>query len=328
MRSGKLAPDELRRLVLGKLGTRRPEVLVHAALGEDSAVVDVGSDVMVLSTDPITAAGERAGWLGVHVACNDIAAMGATPVAILATVLVPLSADTALLETIMDDMDRAARELGIEIVGGHTEVTPSIAAPILSMTSIGRAPADRIVRSSGARPGDSIVLVKWAGLEGTAILATDRIERLRGVVSEETIVAAQRCIDLVSVVREGPLAAELGATAMHDPTEGGVLGALWEMAEASDCGFELDADAVPIRDETRAVCEVFGVDPLRLISSGALLVTCPDGVRLVDEFRAQGLQATMIGHMTEEGCWIQRSGQRVPAEPVWRDELWRVLEAG
>lgn len=328
MKSGKLAPDDLRRLVLGRLGTRRPEVLVHAGLGEDSAVIDVGSDVLVLSTDPITAAGERAGWLGVHVACNDIAAMGAAPVAILATVLVPESADSSVIEKLMGDMDRAARELGIEIVGGHTEVTPGIVAPILSMTAVGRAPADRIVRSSGARPGDAVVLVKWAGLEGTAILATDHVERLRGQMSEEMILAAQGCIDLVSVAREGPLAAELGASAMHDPTEGGVLGALWEMAEASDCGFELDVHAVPIRDETRAVCQVFGVDPLRLISSGALLVTCPDGAALVREFQTQHLQAAVIGRITDEGRWIQRAGQRTLAEPVWRDELWRVLETG
>ncbi|MFN0071873.1 MAG: AIR synthase family protein [Chloroflexota bacterium] len=327
MKSGKLSPDDLRRLVLGKLGTRRADVLVHAALGEDSAVIDFGAESCVLSADPITAAGERAGWLGVHVACNDIAAMGAAPVGVLATVLLPEASEESVVAVLMDDMHRAAAELGIEILGGHTEVTPGILAPILSMTAVGRVPRERIVRSSGARPGDALVLTKWAGLEGTAILATDCASVLDGRLSAEMLGAAQRCIDLVSVVREGRAAAELGATAMHDPTEGGVLGALWEMAEASACGFELDVEAVPIRPETRAICDAFGADPLRLISSGALLIACPDGDGMVRGLQAQALTATVIGQVVEHERVLLHAGQRLPAGPVWRDELWRVLEA-
>jgi hydrogenase expression/formation protein HypE len=328
MRSGKLSPEDLRRLVLGRLGTRRTDVLVHAALGEDSAVIDLGAESCVLSADPITAAGERAGWLGVHVACNDIAAMGASPVGVLATVLLPESADEALVTTLMEDMHRAAEELGIEILGGHTEVTPGIAATILAMTAVGKAPRDRIVRSSGARAGDAIVLAKWAGLEGTAILSNDCADALTGRVAPALIAAGARCIDFVSVVREGLAAAELGATAMHDPTEGGVLGAIWEMAEASSLGFELDVAHVPIRDETKAICEVFGADPLKLISSGALLIACADGPAMVKGLHTQSLTATVIGRMLDAERVILRDGQREPAQPVWRDELWRVLEDG
>jgi hydrogenase expression/formation protein HypE len=326
MRSGKLSPDDLRRLVLGKLGTRRADVLVHAALGEDSAVIDFGAESCVLSADPITAAGERAGWLGVHVACNDIAAMGAAPVGVLATVLLPESADEALVSAVMNDMHRAATELGIEILGGHTEVTPGIAAPILAMTAVGKAPRDRIVRSSGARVGDAIVLAKWAGLEGTAILSNDCADDLTGRVAPALIAAGARCIDFVSVVREGLAAAALGATAMHDPTEGGVLGAMWEMAESSGLGFELDAERVPIREETQAICEVFGADPLKLISSGALLIACSDGPAMVEGLQAQSLTATVIGRMQGAERVVLCGGCREPAEPVWRDELWRVLD--
>jgi thiamin-phosphate kinase len=327
MESGKLSPEALQRLVLDRLGTRRSDVLVHAAFGEDSAVVDFGAECCVLSTDPITAAGERAGWLGVHVACNDVAAMGATPLGVLATILAPVSADEALISRLMSDMDRAARELGIEILGGHTEVTPGVSSLVLSMTAIGRAPRERIVRSSGAQPGNELVLTKWAGLEGTAVLAGDLAESLRPLVPAQTLAAAQRCIDLISVVPDGLAAADLGATAMHDPTEGGLLGALWEMAEASRCGFELDAESVPIRPESRAVCEAFGVDPLRLISSGALLVACPDGRAMVRGLVARSIPATVIGRITNTDRVVIEHDKRVPAEPVWRDELWRVLES-
>jgi hydrogenase maturation factor len=251
--------------------------------------------------------------------------MGAAPVGVSATILAPVSADEVLIAGLMDDMHRAAIELGIEILGGHTEVTPGVAGPILSMTAIGRAPRARIVRSSGAQPGDALVLTKWAGLEGTAILAGDLADSLRSVPTE-TLEAAERCIDLVSVVPEGLAAAELGATAMHDPTEGGVLGALWDLAEASQCGFELDAESVPVRLETRAVCAALGVDPLRLISSGALLIACPDGEAMAQGLDARSIPSAVIGRVTATERVVIREGERIPAEPVWRDELWRVLE--
>ena len=281
----------------------------------------------MLSADPVTAAGERAGWLGVHVACNDIAAMGAAPVGVLATVLLPESADEALVTALMEDMHRAAD--GLQALKSWVDTRrshPGIAATILAMTAVGKAPRDRIVRSSGARAGDAIVLTKWAGLEGTAILSNDCADDLTGRVAPALIAAGARCIDFVSVVREGLAAAELGATAMHDPTEGGVLGAIWEMAEASGLGFELDVDNVPIRDETKAICEVFGADPLKLISSGALLIACADGPAMVKGLHAQSLTATVIGRMLGAERVILRDGRREPAQPVWRDELWRVLE--
>jgi hydrogenase maturation factor len=327
VKSGKLSPEALQRLVLGKLGAQRTDVLVHAAFGEDAAGVDFGSECCVLSADPITAAGDHAGWLGVHIACNDVAAMGAAPVGVLATILVPELADEAVIAQLMDDMHHAATQLGIEILGGHTEVTPGVTSPILSMTAVGRAPRARIVRSSGAQPGNALVLTKWAGLEGTAILAGDLAARLAPMVSEETLAAARQCIELVSVVPEGLLGAELNATAMHDPTEGGILGALWELAEASHCGFELEADAVPVRPETRAVCAALGVNPLRLISSGALLVACPDGQAMVQGLQARSIAATVIGRVTTTERVVIQQGNRIAAEPVWRDELWRVLES-
>src|SRR5215210_110441 len=191
MRTGKLSPDVLRRLVLGRLGARRPEVLVHAALGEDAAAVSVGDEALVLTSDPITGAGRQAGWYAVQVACNDVAAMGATPIGVLATLLFPESAEEADVEAVMLDVDRAARELGIEVLGGHTEVAPGLQAPLIAMTAVGRAPRDRLLASANARPGHDLVLTKAVGLEGTAILATDFEHHLRGRLPAETISRAQ-----------------------------------------------------------------------------------------------------------------------------------------
>src|SRR3954453_6082010 len=298
LKTGKLDPATLRRLVLDQLGTRRDDVVVHARLGEDAAAVAFGDEVCVLSSDPITGAVANAGWYAVHVACNDIAAMGARPVGVLATLIFPDGAEEADLGRARADIHRAAGGLGIEVLGGHTEVALCVNAPIVSMTAVGRAPRDRLVTSGGARPGDTLILTKWAALEGTAILATDLAAHLEGKVAPDLIERAQGLTARLSVVRDGIRAAELGATALHDPTEGGVLGALWEMAEAAEIGFEVDASAVPLLEETRQVCGVFGADPLRLISSGAMLIACPDLARMLAGLAELRIPATPIGRVT------------------------------
>jgi hydrogenase maturation factor len=329
VRTGKLAPDLLRRLVLGRLGVRRPDVLVHAALGEDAAAVAVGpGEALVLTSDPITGAAANAGWYAVHVNCNDLAAMGARPIGVLATLLLPESAEEADVARLMADVDRAARELGIEVLGGHTEVAPGLASPLIAMTAVGRAPRDRLLASANARPGQQLVLTKAAGLEGSAILATDLADRLAAQLPAATLERARGFLAELSVVPEGLLAAELGAAALHDPTEGGLLGAVWELAEAAACGFELELSAVPVRPETRAICAVLAADPLKLIASGALLAATPDGTALVTGLRAAGFEAAVIGRLTAgpERTIIDGAARR-PAGPVLRDELWRILEA-
>ncbi len=328
METGKLSPADLERIVFPYLGTRRPDVLVRAAIGEDSAIIDFGEWVCVLSTDPITGAARNAGWLAVHVSCNDVAANGASPVGVLVTVLLSEDAGEEDLRALMEEVHQAASELGIEVLGGHTEVTPNLPATIISSTAIGKARKSRYVTSSGARVGDYLVLTKSAGLEGTAILATDFEDRLRSTLGDEIVARAQAFRREISVVREGIAAAELGATAMHDPTEGGVLGSIHEMATAAGLGVEVWADAIPVRDETRRVCEVFHADPLKLISSGALLIACPDGEAMVEGLARRGVSAAVIGRMIAEGRWIVSAGRRRDLGISYRDELWRILETG
>jgi hydrogenase expression/formation protein HypE len=327
LKTGKLDPATLRRLVLDRLGTQREDVVVHARLGEDAAAVAFGDEVCVLTSDPITGAGANAGWYAVHIACNDVAAMGARPIGVLATLLFPTSAEEADVARIAADIHRAAVELGIEVLGGHTEVAPGVNAPIVSMTAVGRARRDRLVTSGGTRPGDTLILTKWAALEGTAILAMDLEAHLQGRVSPELIARAQGLTARLSVVRDGIQAAELGATALHDPTEGGILGALWELSEASGHGFEVDASAVPILEETRQICAAFGADPLKLISSGAMLIACPDLARMLAGLAEHRIPATPIGRVTSRDRVVLVNGRHVPSGPVVRDELWRILEA-
>lgn len=326
MKVGKVPADLLRRLVYPHLG-RRPDVLVHAHLGEDCAAVDFGEWTAVLTTDPVTGAVRHLGRYAVHVACNDLATTGAEPVALLLTLLLREGSTPEDLEAIMREAGSAAASLGVEIVGGHTEVTAGIDHPIALVTALGRVRREALISTAGARPGHAVILTKSAGIEGTAILATDLAGRLRAVLDDGMVERAQAFVDRISVVPEGLTAAGAGAAAMHDVTEGGVLGGGWELAEAAGIGIEIRADAIPVAPETRAICDALGLDPLRLISSGAMLIATGDPDRVLAALHQARIPAAVVGVMTARTRAVRRDGQVQQLQPPDRDELWRALSA-
>jgi hydrogenase expression/formation protein HypE len=328
LRTGKLPPELLRELVLGRLGAARPETLVRAALGVDAAALAIDADwACVLTTDPITTATHGAGHLGVHVVCNDLAAMGAEPLGILATLLFPSDTPADRIAELTSEIDTTARQLDVEVLGGHTEIAPGIAAPLVVMTGVGRARRDRLLTAAGARVGDALVVTKAAALEGSHILSIDLRPQLTGRVSDALLDEAAAFGAELSVVPEARLAVGLGATAMHDPTEGGIVGAAWEMAEASGRGFRIEAARIPVREATRAICSALQIDPLRLIASGALLIACPDGTAMVSGLSEHGIAATVIGEVTAAGrSVVYADGSTDTITRLDRDELYRVLE--
>lgn len=325
--AGKLPPAMLESYVLRYSGSLRKEVLVPAALGEDSAVIDFGGDLCVVSTDPITAATEDAGSLVVHVSCNDVAASGAEPVAMLLTILMPVGTSADWVKRLMEQVHRTASNLGVQVAGGHTEVTPGLVAPILCGTVLGRAKRDRIINSGGARPGDRLLMTRAAGIEGTAILAADYPDYCRSVLGDQGYARALAMSEEISVVQHALLARDAGATAMHDVTEGGILGAAYEMASAAHCGVVVDRDRVPVSAETKLLCRDLSIDPLRLISSGCLLIASRDP----DKIKAalgEGV-CTEIGWFTQEEMGLVEGGKTKKLDPPVGDELWsakRTLE--
>lgn len=326
MKPGKVPPNLLESLVYSHLGARRPDVLVRPRVGEDCAVIDFGEWSAVITADPVTGAHRRLGWYAVHVACNDLATTGAEPVALLLTLLLTDRTTKLELEQIMRDAGAAAAGLGVEIVGGHTEVTPGIDHSMAAVTALGKAPKGKVLRAGGARPGDALLLTKGAGIEGTAILAADLVDRLGGRVDEATLARARGFIDRISVVPEGRIAAHAGANAMHDVTEGGVLSGAWELAEAAGIGVELWADEVRVEPETQTICRALEVDPLALISSGAMLIAAPDTKRVLQALENAGIPVRQIGVMTTRERVVVRGGSRVPLVPPDRDEMWRLLD--
>jgi len=325
MKAGKVPSEILKRLVYPHLG-RRNDVLLHAHLGEDCAAIAFGEWAAVVTTDPITGTQRHLGRFAMHVACNDLATTGAEPVAVLLTLLLRDGASTQELEMIMQEAGTAASILGVEIVGGHTEVTAGLMQTIAVMMAIGRAPKGKLISASGGAPGQTLILTKGAGIEGTAILATDLADYLNDKLGDQLVARAQDFIHRISVVPEGQIAARAGAAAMHDVTEGGVLAGAWEIAEASGCGVELWADHVPILPETAAICGALDVNPLALIGSGAMLIATAGPTETLGALSEAGIPATPIGILTAHERTIIRSKSRAPLVPPERDELWRILE--
>lgn len=315
MRLGKLDNDVLEALVLQKFIKRRPESLAAPQIGLDCATLDLAGDLAVLSCDPITSAGiAHLGRLTVNVCCNDAAAAGAEPVGMLVTLLAPPFATEAEIARIADDLADAARRANVDILGGHTEVTDAVTRYTTCSSVIARMSRDRIL--CGMQAGDAIVMTKWAGLEGTAIIVADYAQRL------DVVPAIPLDLDdALSVVPEGRIAMLHGAHAMHDVTEGGVLGALWEMASLYGCGVQLDSGAIPVLDATRDICAQLSLNPLRLIGSGSMLIACPDGKALVNALLAAGIHATLIGH-AEGDALLDQNGDAIA--PPGADEIYHL----
>jgi hydrogenase maturation factor len=251
-------------------------------------------------------------------------------VGVLATLLFPSGVEPEAIGELTAEIDATARALNVEVLGGHTEVAPGLVMPLVVMSGVGKAPRERLLTASGARPGDALVLTKAAALEGTHVLAGDLAARLLALgVTASVLSATAAYADELSVVPEARLAVQLGATAMHDPTEGGVVGALWEMAEASGCGFRVSVADIAVREPTRVICAALGVDPLRLIASGALLIACRAASAMVDGLRLHGIAAAHIGEMQDPATpklLVHADGREEEMTRLDRDELYRVLE--
>ncbi|MCL2493186.1 MAG: AIR synthase family protein [Clostridiales bacterium] len=330
MKKGKLENDLLTQLLVGRTGAARDEVLQGAGIGKDCAVLDFGSEICVLSTDPITAAPEILGTLAVHVACNDIAAHGVHPLAILLTILLPEQTEEAELREILRQANAAAKELDVQIAGGHTEITDAVTRPLLSTTAIGRAAKSRNGVTGDIRPGDRLFVTKTLALEGTCILAERREKELGNVLTDAELARAKAMISQISVVREGILAGEIGVSAMHDITEGGILGAVWETCLRGGVGAEIEMRALPFDDITLTACAYFGLDPMRLISSGSMLIVCPaEKTAALEKAMAEaGVPLYGIGAVTEISAGIilrDRKGGPLSIDPPGPDEIYKAV---
>ena len=320
MKLGKLDNETLERLILDRFQKTRSESFGAPRIGMDCAMLDFEGDLIVTSCDPITSADARhIGALSVHVNCNDAAAGGAEPVALLVTLLLPPDANEETIAMIAKDLQGAAALAGVDIVGGHTEVTDAVTRVTTCTTVLARTPKARML--CGAKPNDAIVMTKWAGLEGTMLIASDHADRLADV-PQEMIERARSLNRFLSVVPESHIAMRYGAHAMHDVTEGGVLGAVWELAAQTHCGAIVDLPSIPVLPETRAIADAVNLDPFRLMASGAMLIACKNGDEMKSALNDAGIPAAVIGRITERD-FVFSDGS--PLDPPGPDALYRLF---
>ncbi len=326
MEIGKLKESVLKRSVIKQLHVKRPEVGNGPGIGEDCATLQVGPDEeIVMSTDPITGTASDIGELAVTVSINDLASAGAEPIGILLTVLLTPRMREAKLKAIMEQVDNACKRYNVQVMGGHTEVTEAVNQPLISVTAVGKVKKGCMVSTGGAKPDMDIVITKWIGLEGTSIIAKDHEEELLTRLPQGLIDTAKGFDQYLSVLPESRVAVEHGVAAMHDITEGGIFGALWEMGEASGVGIDVDLKAIPVKQETIEVCEFFGINPYELISSGSMLIATNDGNGLVRKLADAGVAAAIIGKSNSSNDKRVISGDEVRfLEPPKADALYSV----
>ncbi|MBO3800674.1 MAG: AIR synthase family protein [Candidatus Brockarchaeota archaeon] len=325
---GKVPPEILEQIVFKNLGAKNRRVLVGPGIGVDNTVISLNGIKIVVSSDPVTGARENLGRIGVDVSTNDVATSGAKPEFLLVSLILPPGTREESIERIMRQASLEAWRLGVCIVGGHTEYAHIVENPIFVGTAIGWTKRRKLITSSGAKPGEEIVIIGEAGVEGTSILALDMRRKLKSMGVPTTILKrASMLVKSISIVKQALIAADY-VSAMHDPTEGGVLGGIYEICEASSTGCLVNLSSIPVRKETRIICEKLDLDPLKLISSGSLLATVKrdKSDKLIEKLRARGFKATVIGRITRGRRRVGiLEGKEVTIDEPPQDELWKAL---
>lgn len=333
MKNGKISESVLKRSVLKQLHTRNDRVTLKSAVGEDCAVIDFdGSqgDQIVTCTESFTLnVSDRnvRAKCAVYAALNNIYSAGARPIGIEMALLIPTIENEANLRETVRAIDAVCEEAGVVVLGGHTHVSRAVRNIIINITAIGEADKNVLTPSSAVRPGMDIIVTGYVGLEGTAILANEYKERLTERFSAAFINKSAAYIDVISTAKEAASAVGAGAAAIHDASEGGIFGALWDMAEASKVGLDIDLKKIPIRQDTIEISEFFDINPYKLLSGGSLIIAAMDGNRIVREIEKTGLNAVIVGVATDTNDRVLiQGGERRFLETAQTDEIYKVFE--
>ena len=327
MEIGKLPNDVLEKIVFSNIKKKRDEVIVRAGVGKDNAIIDFNRDLCIISTDPITGTEKDIGKLAINISCNDIAVSGGEPLGVLLTIMAPPNTTVKDIENIMIEAGRAACELNVEIIGGHTEITAAVNRMVLSATVIGKQNRNKIIDPSKVKVGDKIIMTKWAGIEGTSIIVKEMGEKWKEKLSIDEYEDALNMDNLLSVLKEGLILGKLGANYMHDITEGGVYGAVWEASKVIEKGVKIWKENIPIKEVTKRICESFDINPYRLISSGSMLAVVPSGniEEIKENFIKEGIKLSVIGEIIEEGIFVEEMGKKENISEPGSDELYKAL---
>ena len=329
MKNGKISESVLKRSVLKQLHTTSDRILFKPAVGEDCAVISMqagGQTKLVTATQTFTLDVSdkhvRANC-AVYDALNNIYAMGASPVGIELALLVPTTENEAVLRETVRAIDAVCEEAGIVVLGGHTQVSRAVKNIVVTVTAIGEAYEQALTPSSAAAPGMDVIVTGYVGLEGTAILANEKRAELETRFSKAFIDKSAAYIDHISTAMEAASAIGAGVAAIHDASQGGIFGALWE---ASGIGLDIDLKKLPIRQDTIEISEFFDINPYKLLSGGSLIIIAADGTSVVRELEKTGQNAAIVGATTDSNDRVLISGEeRRFLETAQTDEIYKVF---
>nr|WP_300004853.1 AIR synthase family protein [Tissierella sp.] len=327
MITGKLPNDLLEEKVFKYIKHTRDDILTGASVGEDNALVDFGEEVAVLSTDPITGAAGDIGRLALEISVNDISTSGGEAIGVLMTILAPKGTSYEDIEQIMKDAGETAERLNVEIMGGHTEITDAVNKVVVSTTVIGKVKKKDILKIHEIKNGDKVMVTKSIGIEGTSILLNDYESFFKDKMDSKMIEEGKGYGEKISVKEEGRLGGLLHVNYMHDITEGGILGAVWEAHKAIKMGIQIYEKSIPITDTTKTMCSILGINPMRLISSGSMLVIGDERIikEMIEKLEAMDISASIIGEVTDKGVYIERGERLEEIEPPQADELYSAI---
>lgn len=329
MKTGKVPESVLKRSVIKQVKVNRDKIVSGPGVGMDCGAVQIpDGEMLVMSTAPISGTAKDIGIYALMSAANNLAASGADPIGLTLTIILPPRTEEAVLRDLVKAIADKAKACGMAILGGHTETMDAVNVPVISITGVGKVKKDRFVSAAGARPGHEIIMTKYAGLAGTAKLAKEKEEELLTRYPLSFLREAQDLLTMYSVTQEAEVAREYDVAAMHDISECGLFGALWELAAASKVGLEIELSKVPIKQQTVEVCEFYDLNPYMLRSGGSLLIVAEKGNDIVDALHKEGIEAAVIGRIRDDNDKIVIYGEDRETrflEPPRRDEIYKVL---
>lgn len=337
---GKISPEIFDEIILPRLGARSPNILVGPQHGVDVGVVDLGGDqVMALTTDPFFIVPqygwERAAWFATHILASDAATSGLRPTYFTVDLNLPLSVTREALEILWTTVHRECEKIGMSVITGHTARYEGTDFPMVGgATVISVGPKSKFVTPNMARVGDLVIVTKGAAIEATGLFAATFPQLVAERYGENFARQADKVFDMMSVVDDAMIAASVGVrdegvTAMHDATECGVWGGLFEIAQASGVGMQIDKEKILVREEVRKICDMFQIDPYSSISEGTLLVTCrpPKAAEVVRALAERGIESSIVGEVTpaEKGMVVYEGSTSRRLEHPRVDPFWRAF---
>lgn len=299
MNLGKIPETVLKRSVLKKIRHRRKDVIERAGVGKDTAIIQLEESEIVLSTNPISGTARQISLYGVPSVVNNLVVDGAEPMGLMVSMLLPKDGKEEDIKTIMEGLEKSCELCQMEIITGHTALSDSVNQIVVTLTGIGKRKKVVLEEKQSVKEGYHLVMTKWCALWGTARLIQDYEKELNQRFTADFLEKGTNLSNYTFITKEAIVAKDMGAVAMHDINEGGVFGALWEMASRGNFGFSVDLKKIPIKQETIEICEYFDLNPYRLRGGGSLLVAIENGNKYIDELKGLGIEATLIGKVSK-----------------------------